>query len=41
LTHNFIYTLKEKDMADLVAHLRDECCWDENNPEPNPKYRYQ
>ena len=37
----FRFTLNDKDMADLMAYLRDKCCWNENKPEPNPKYRYQ
>jgi mono/diheme cytochrome c family protein len=37
----FGYTLNDKDMADLMAYLRDKCCWDETKPEPNPKYKYQ
>jgi len=37
----FKYTLNDKDMADLMAYLRDKCCWDETKPEPNPKYKYQ
>jgi mono/diheme cytochrome c family protein len=36
----FRYTLNDKDMSDLMAYLRDKCCWDETKPEPNPKYRY-
>jgi mono/diheme cytochrome c family protein len=37
----FGYTLNDKDMADLMAYLRDKCCWDETKPEPNPKYKYR
>ena len=36
----FRYTLNDKDMADLLAYLRDKCCWDENKPLSNPHYRY-
>ena len=37
----FRYTLNDKDMADLLAYLRDKCCWDETKPEPNPQYKYR
>ena len=30
--------LNEKDVSDLVAYLRDKCCWDEMNPPANPRY---
>ena len=30
----------EAQLADLVAYLKSRsCCWDENNPPPNPAYR--
>jgi mono/diheme cytochrome c family protein len=32
--------LSDKDLADLVEYLREKCCWDENNPPRNPRYRY-
>jgi hypothetical protein len=28
-------------MSDLVAYVRDKCCWDETKPEPNPRYRHR
>ena len=33
------YTLTDKDLADLVEYLREHCCWDENSPPPNPRFR--
>ena len=35
------YVLTDKDLNDLVAYLRDHCCWDEQNPPPNPRFRKQ
>ena len=33
-------TLKEADFADLLAYLRsDTCCFESENPPPNPRYR--
>jgi len=37
----FRATLNDKDLADLVTYLREKCCWDENNPPSNPRYRGQ
>ena len=37
----FRATFNDKDMADLLAYLRDKCCWDEQNPAANPRYRAQ
>ena len=28
-----------QDMADLLAYLKDHCCWDEQNPPANPRYK--
>ena len=34
-------TLKDADVADLVAYIKsDKCCFDAENPPPNPRYRY-
>ena len=33
------YVLTDKDLEDLVDYLRDHCCWDEQNPPPNPRFR--
>ena len=33
------YTLNEADLNDLVAFLRDKCCWDSDAPPLNPRYR--
>ncbi len=33
------YALTDKDLTDLVEYLRDHCCWDEQNPPPNPRFR--
>jgi mono/diheme cytochrome c family protein len=33
------YTLSEADLNDLVAFLRDKCCWDSDAPPLNPRYR--
>ena len=35
------YVLTDKDMADLMKYLHDKCCWDENNPPANPRYKFQ
>jgi hypothetical protein len=34
------YTLTEADLNDLVAYLKDGCCWDSYRTPPNPIYRY-
>jgi virginiamycin B lyase len=31
--------LKDNDIADLLAYLRDKCCYQETNPPKNPWYR--
>jgi mono/diheme cytochrome c family protein len=33
------YTLSEADLNDLVAFLREKCCWDSDAPPLNPRYR--
>jgi mono/diheme cytochrome c family protein len=33
------YTLNEADLNDLVAFVRDKCCWDSDAPPANPRYR--
>ena len=33
------YGLNDKDLADLVAYLREKCCWDQDNPPVNPRFR--
>ena len=33
------YTLSEADLDDLVAYVREKCCWDSKSPPPNPRYR--
>ena len=35
------HVLEDKDIADLLAYLREKCCWDANNPPPNPRYNGQ
>src|SRR5438477_408393 len=32
-------TLKDSDIADLIAYLHDKCCYEETNPPANPWYR--
>ncbi|OFW32863.1 MAG: hypothetical protein A3J28_06465 [Acidobacteria bacterium RIFCSPLOWO2_12_FULL_60_22] len=34
----FRYELSDADLADLVGYLRERCCWDTENPPPNPRY---
>ena len=36
---SYRYVLNDKDMADLLAYLREKCCWDENNPPANPRFK--
>jgi cbb3-type cytochrome c oxidase subunit III len=38
---SYRYILSAKDLSDLVSYLREKCCWDENNPPANPRYRAQ
>jgi mono/diheme cytochrome c family protein len=33
------YTLNEADLDDLVAFVREKCCWDSDAPPANPSYR--
>jgi mono/diheme cytochrome c family protein len=33
-------TLNGQDITDLVAYLRNGCCWDAEHPPANPRYRY-
>jgi mono/diheme cytochrome c family protein len=33
------YTLNEADLNDLVAYIREQCCWDSKRTPPNPRYR--
>jgi hypothetical protein len=33
------YVLTDKDLNDLVEYLRDHCCWDADNPPPNPRFK--
>ena len=34
------YVLSDADMADLLAYLREKCCFEGDEPPPNPWYRY-
>jgi streptogramin lyase/mono/diheme cytochrome c family protein len=34
----FRHELKDNDVADIVSFLREKCCWDPENPPPNPRY---
>ena len=34
------YTLTDADLNDLVAYIREGCCWNSNSPPPNPRYRF-
>ena len=33
--------MNDTDLADLVTYLREKCCWDEQNPPANPRYKGQ
>jgi mono/diheme cytochrome c family protein len=33
------YTLSAADLDDLVAFVRDQCCWNSDAPPLNPRYR--
>jgi len=33
------YVLNEADLDDLVAYIREGCCWNSKSPPPNPRYR--
>lgn len=32
--------LNDKDLADLLSYLKERCCWDEDNPAVNSRYKY-
>jgi mono/diheme cytochrome c family protein len=34
------YTLSDADLNDLVAYLKNGCCWDSYRTPPNPLYRF-
>ena len=36
---SFGATLKQADIADLVSYIKEGCCFDSENPPPNPRYR--
>ena len=36
---SYRYVLTDTDFADLLAYLREKCCWDENNPPANPRFK--
>src|SRR5215470_6829176 len=36
---SFRYELGDGDIADLLSFLREKCCWDPQNPPPNPRYQ--
>ena len=31
--------LNDADLNDVVAYLKEKCCWDSDSPPPNPRYR--
>jgi mono/diheme cytochrome c family protein len=33
------YTLSDADLNDLVAYLKNGCCWNSDSPPPNPRFR--
>ena len=33
--------LNDTDLSDLIAYLREKCCWDEMHPPLNPRYHPQ
>jgi cytochrome c5 len=33
------YILSDADFSDLIAYLREKCCWDSDAPPPNPRFR--
>lgn len=35
----FSTTLKQADIADLLNYIKEGCCFDSENPPPNPRYR--
>jgi mono/diheme cytochrome c family protein len=34
------YTLDDADLNDLVAYIRQGCCWDSKRTPPNPRYAF-
>lgn len=36
---SFGTTLKPADITDLISYLKEGCCFDSENPPPNPRYR--
>ena len=36
---SFGTTLKDVDVADLIAYIKEGCCFDSENPPPNPRYK--
>lgn len=36
---SFGTTLKPADVADLISYIKEGCCFDSENPPPNPRYR--
>jgi mono/diheme cytochrome c family protein len=37
---SYVYTIKDADIQDLVSYIKsDKCCFDAENPPPNPRYR--
>ena len=35
------HVLNDPDLADLLAYLREKCCWDADHPPANPRYKGQ
>lgn len=35
---SFGATLKQADIADLISYIKQGCCFDSENPPPNPRY---
>jgi mono/diheme cytochrome c family protein len=35
---SFGATLKQADIADLLSYIKEGCCFDSENPPPNPRY---
>ena len=33
------HILKDSDIADLLSYIKEGCCFDSENPPPNPRYR--
>ena len=36
---SFAATLKPADISDLLSYIKEGCCFDSENPPPNPRYR--